>query len=166
MGCTAAVAAGTSVLGWAWGPLLDRVGEPLMLLGFLACFAGFAVVMAVVVTDRAERPREPRDASALFSCLPTRIRRALVLMAIMAGMSAAAGLISTGGWSTELKGEHVGCEWSLVKGHGATTLCVSHDRWLRTARGFEHGFLGFLAIFASAEAAALAASTARRQTSR
>jgi hypothetical protein len=165
MQAVAAAAALCTVTGWVWGGFLDQMGEPLMLIGFLAIFTGIAVALATVATDPATRGRSWRTRRRFnpFVGVPRRLRRTLVLIGIIAAISAAAGLLSTGGYSQEPRNDRPGCEWPIVTDHGSTVICTSHSRWLRVGRGFEHGFLGFVAVFAAIESGVFAAASIRRR---
>src|SRR4051794_1133228 len=134
-----------------------------MLLGFMFAFGGMVIFIVVGVLASASRSVRPRGGlTALLEGTPTRLGAVLLGLVACAIVSAIAGLITTGGYSQDLENAQPNCHWPIVTDHGATVLCVSHDRWLRTGQGFEHAFLGFIAVFTSLECAGLAADIARR----
>lgn len=95
--CVAAfVAAGSSVLGWLWGGLLDKAGEPLMLVGFLVGFSGVVAAVVGMATDPGARRGSGLSRARFnpWSGVPHDLRRVLIAVAAVAAISAAVGLLS------------------------------------------------------------------------
>jgi hypothetical protein len=156
VGGTAILAAACAMSGavsWLYPEFLASAVW-LLIVAFLGVFAGFAVLVLMSLARFRNRERGGTDRPSQLTPRGERqpaLRRLLVAVAACGVASAAAGLITTGGWSADSRRNDPACTWRIVKDHGSTVQCVSHGRWLQVQDGVERGILGFLALFASIE---------------
>ena len=161
-GGLAGLAAALAIGGWAFPPLLDAVGIQFVVVLFLIMLSG----MALLIFPKLGQPRRsrkglwsrplPPDPFRFLSFLDRRRTWTIlgIFTAALAGfVGAIDGLGSTGGYSQNPAWTISRCKWSIGTNHGVTNICVSHARWLATGQAFDQGFLGFLAVFFSIEAA-------------
>jgi hypothetical protein len=161
-GGLAGLAAALAIGGWAFPPLLDAVGIPFVVVLFVIMLSGM-VLLAYPKLGQPRRSRKgfwsrplPPDPFRFLNFLNhgrTWTILAILAFALAGFVAAANGLGSTGGYSQNPAWTISKCKWSIGTNHGATNICVSHARWLATGQGFDQGFLGFLAVFFSIEAA-------------
>ena len=90
--------------------------------------------------------------------MPSPVGLILAAICSIALISAIVSLFQTQGFSQNTGWSLPSCEWSIVKNHGATNICVSHSRWVATGDEFERAFLGFIELFLSVECAVVLAN--------
>ncbi len=168
-GYSAALATVLSVGEWVLPTLVRPIAVAAMLIGFFIAFVGVPAMMVVVtVRDRGRRRSGRRrcwepsssDLGSLWKAVPRSVGLILVAICSVALVSAIVSLLQTQGFSQDTRWSIPSCEWSIVKDHGATNICVNHSRWVATGDEFERAFLGFLALFLSVECAVVLANPA------
>jgi len=147
-GLAASVGAAVSIAWWLDPSFADATGFAVMLVGFGFTLAGLVLVLR---TARGRGPEFAREVSTPWTVTPRLLRGWLALVAAAAVISAAAAAIESRGYSQNPPGELAQCKWSIVKDHGRTNICVSHDRWLATGEDFQRMFVGILVLLLAFE---------------
>jgi hypothetical protein len=145
-----AASAGPAVaIGWWLDPgFADATGVAVMLIGFVFTLGGLVLL---IWTARGRGPDFPREVSRPWTVRPRLLRDWLALVAAAAVISGGVAAIGSRGFSQNPPGELAQCKWSLVKDHGQTNICVSHDRWLAEGGDFQRMFVGILVLLLAFE---------------
>jgi hypothetical protein len=170
-GALGAAGAAVSLAGWAYPPLLNVFGIPVMVVVFLFGFSGMVLMLFGENEARPARrhgfwsvPSLPSDPFRFVKFVNIERARAivgLVVVATGAVASAAVGFNAEGSYSQNPVWTISRCEWSIYTNHGLTNICVSHARWIATGQDFRQAFIGLAAFFLALEALLLLGQTIR-----
>lgn len=147
-GLAASIGAAVSIAWWFDPSFADATGVAVMLVGGGFTLAGLVLVLR---TARGGGRGFAREMPALWAVRSRILRRWLTLVAAAAVISASVAAIDSRGYSQHPPGTLAQCKWSIVKDHGQTNVCVSHDRWLATGEDFQRMFVGVVVLLLAFE---------------